>query len=304
MSMSARGTAGSAVGIAGLGLFGVVAVAPTLFAIGYAVLYSVGAVGLLSDGLSLDAWRRVLGGGEALASFGLSLGVAGATVAIVLVLSLGIAVGLRREVRGWLGGWLYLPLAIPAVVGAFVAFQLFTPSGLVARWLTAAGLLSSMDAFPRLVNDRWAVGIVAAHVGLATPYFALLFDEVARASRLDALGAMARTLGATARQVRWRVELPVLLRRAAPNALLFFVAVFGSYEIPLLLGRQAPQMVSVLTLRKFERFDLADKPEAFVLAVLYTVVVVALLAGLFRLGVGERDGGRRTADSRNASLPS
>ena len=291
---------GSIIGTVGLALFGLAAVAPTVFAIGYAAAYSVGAVGLLSDGVSLDAWRRVAAEGEALAAFGLSLYVAAVTVALVLALSLALALALRRPIRGWLGAWLYAPLAVPAVVGAFVAFQLFTPSGLVARWLASAGLLSSMDAFPRLVNDRWAVGVIAAHVGLAVPYFTLLFDELARSARLDALGAVARTLGASRRAVRWRVELPILARRAAPNALLFFVAVFGSYEIPLLLGRQAPQMVSVLTLRKFERFDLADKPEAFVLALLYTVVVLALLSLLFRLGVGGEGGRREEEGGLNA----
>jgi putative spermidine/putrescine transport system permease protein len=252
----------------------------------YAALYSVGAVGLLSDGVTLDAWRRVLTEGEAAGAFGLSLSVAAATVALTVSISLGLALALRQRLHrgGALQAMLYAPLAIPAVVGAFLVFQLLTPSGLVARWLAAAGWLSSMDAFPRLVNDRWAVGIVVAHVGLAVPYFTLLFAESYRAEKLDELARLARTLGATARDVRWRLEVPVLLRRAGTNAALLFVAVFGSYEIPLLLGRQSPQMVSVLTLRKFERFNLADKPEAFVLALLYTAVVVLLLAALFRWG--------------------
>lgn len=278
--------AASRSGRAGLALFLTVAVAPVAFAMGYAALYSVGAVGLLSEGVSLDAWRRVLTEGEAAGAFGLSLGVAAATVALVVAGSLALALVLRQRLGegGALQGALYAPLAIPAVVGAFLVFQLLTPSGLVPRWLAAAGLLGSMDAFPRLVNDRWAVGILVAHVGLAVPYFTLLFAELYRAEKLDALGGLARTLGATARDVRWRLEVPVLLRRAGTNAALLFVAVFGSYEIPLLLGRQAPQMVSVLTLRKFERFNLADKPEAFVLALLYTALVVAVLAALFRWG--------------------
>ena len=273
-------------GRAGLVLFLVVAVAPVAFALGYAALYSVGAVGLLSGGLSLGPWARVLAEGEAAGAFGLSLYVAAVTVGLTVALSLTLALAFRRQLGEGraLHTFFYAPLAIPAVVGAFLVFQLLTPSGLVARWLAAAGLLSSMDAFPRLVNDRWAVGVLVAHVGLAVPYFTLLFAEVHRAERLDELARLARTLGATARDVRWRLEVPVLLRRAGTNAALLFVAVFGSYEIPLLLGRQSPQMVSVLTLRKFERFNLADKPEAFVLALLYTAVVVALLVALFRWG--------------------
>jgi putative spermidine/putrescine transport system permease protein len=270
----------------GLGLFLAVAVAPVAFALGYAALYSVGAVGLLSEGLSLEPWARVLTEGEASGAFALSLYVAAATVALTVALALTLALTFRRQMGEGraLQTFLYAPLAIPAVVGAFLVFQLLTPSGLVARWLAAAGLLSSMEAFPRLVNDRWAVGVLVAHVGLAVPYFTLLFAEIYRAERLDEMAQLARTLGAGTRDVRWRLEVPVLLRRAGTNAALLFVAVFGSYEIPLLLGRQSPQMVSVLTLRKFERFNLADKPEAFVLALLYTAIVVVLLLALFRWG--------------------
>jgi putative spermidine/putrescine transport system permease protein len=266
----------------GLALFLGVAVLPIAFALAYAAAYSVGAVGLLREGVSLDAWRRLLGGGEAAASFALSLAVASATVALAVGGGLALALALRRRLgRGPLGLLLYAPLTIPATVAAFLVYKLLAPAGLLPRWLDAAGLVA-MEAFPRLVNDRYALGIVIAHVGLALPYLTLLFAEIARSERLDDLVRMARTLGASRRAARWRVEVPVLLRRAVPHALLLFVAVFGSYEIPLLLGRQAPQMVSVLILRKFERFNLADKPEAFALALLYAAVAGGLIALLFR----------------------
>jgi putative spermidine/putrescine transport system permease protein len=259
--------------------FVVLVVLPVALAFGTAVLYSVGAVGLVADGVSLDAWRRVLDRGEALGAFALSGAVATATVALALAVALPLALSLRRPIaRGPLGAWLHAPLAIPAVVGAFVAYQLLTPSGIVGRWLVAAGLVDGMDGVPVVVNDRWAVGIVVAHVGLAVPFVTLLLVELYRSERVAQLGALARSLGASRRAVRWRVEVPVLLRGVAPQAMLLWVAVFGSYEIPLLLGRQSPQMVSVLTLRTFERYDLADKPEAFVLAVVYAVVVGGILA--------------------------
>ncbi len=259
--------------------FVVLVALPVALALGTAVLYSVGAVGLVADGVSLDAWRRVAEKGEALGAFALSGAVATATVALSLAVALPLALALRRPIaRGALGAWLHAPLAIPAVVGAFVAYQLLTPSGIVGRWLVAAGLVGGMDGVPVVVNDRWAVGIVVAHVGLAVPFVTLLLVELYRSERVAQLGALTRSLGAGRRAVRWRVEVPVLLRGVAPQAMLLWVAVFGSYEIPLLLGRQSPQMVSVLTLRTFERYDLADKPEAFVLAVVYAVVVGGILA--------------------------
>lgn len=252
-------------------------------ALATAVLYSVGAVGLAGDGVSLEPWRRVASEGEALGAFALSGAVATVVVGLAVGLALPLALGLRRSIaRGVLGHLLYAPLAIPAVVGAFVAFQLLTPAGVVGRWLTATGVVGGLDGVPVVVNDRWAVGIVVAHVGLAVPFVALLLAELYRTERVGALSALARSLGAGRRAIRWRVEVPVLLRAVAPQAALLWVAVFGSYEIPLLLGRQSPQMVSVLTVRKFERYDLADKPEAFVLAVIYALIVGGALALVLR----------------------
>jgi putative spermidine/putrescine transport system permease protein len=125
-------------------------------------------------------------------------------------------------------------------------------------------------------------------VGLALPYFTLLFAELYRSANVAALAGVARSLGASPRAARWRVAVPVLLKASLTNALLYFVAVVGSYEIPLLLGQQSPQMISVLTLRKFERFDLADKPEAFALALLYTLAMLLVIGLLFRRGVAGR----------------
>jgi len=82
-----------------------------------------------------------------------------------------------------------------------------------------------------------------------------------------------RKLGATRWQARQQVALPMLLSRGRPMILLTFLFNLGSYEIPLLLGRQSPQMFSVLTQRRFGQFDLMQRPEAFVLAITYFLLV-------------------------------
>lgn len=82
--------------------------------------------------------------------------------------------------------------------------------------------------------------------------------------------------------------MPVLLRQSFPTLVLYFIFVMGSYEIPLLLGSQSPQMMSVLTIRKLQRFDLTDMPQAYVVGVLYTVFVVGVVVFLLRKKSGER----------------
>jgi putative spermidine/putrescine transport system permease protein len=71
--------------------------------------------------------------------------------------------------------------------------------------------------------------------------------------------------------------IPILLQNALPNLLLFFIFLMSSYEIPLLLGRQSPMMLSVLISQKFRKFDLADVPQAYVMTVIYAVLVMFLV---------------------------
>ena len=100
--------------------------------------------------------------------------------------------------------------------------------------------------------------------------------------KLTELCTLANTLGASRIATLRRVAVPLLLRKAAANVALFFIVVAGSFEIPLLLGPQNPQMISVLAWRRFSRFDLTQKPQAFIVSLLYTAGVLVLLGAWFR----------------------
>jgi len=270
------------IGAVGLVLFVMIAVLPIAASIAYAALYSVGGVGLLSEGWTLRHWMRLASDTEIWASFGWSLYVAGTTVVLGVGLALVLALSLHESLaEGPLSYVIYAPLAIPATVAAFLVFQLFSGGGLTARVAYHLGLIATPGQFPGLVQDAWGLGIIVAHVALAVPFFTLLFVQIYRGEQVRALLQVASTLGADGWEQLYRVAMPVLLRQAFANVVLLFIAVLGSFEIPLLLGRQAPQMVSVLTYRKYGLYDLAEKPEAFMIALLYTVLVAGLLTVAF-----------------------
>jgi putative spermidine/putrescine transport system permease protein len=281
--------AGGRLEAAGFALYLAIAVLPIAGSLVYGFLYTVGLAGLLARGFTLESWAKVLASGELWTSWGLSLYVAGAVAALSTAAGLALALAFRRALdRGPLAYAIYLPLALPGTVAGFLAFELLSPAGLFSRLAFRLGLTDGIAGFPALTNDRWALGIVATHAALATPFFALLFAELYRSERIADFAALSRSLGASGRQTLARVVVPILLSRAATNVLLLFVVVLGSYEIPLLLGRQSPQMLSVLTFRKYQRFDLLDKPQAFVHSILYTLVALAIVT----LALGRRGRGR------------
>src|SRR5262249_3741758 len=144
------------------------------------------------------------------------------------------------------------------------------------------GWVSALQQFPDLVNDRFGIGIIATHVMMSLPFFAIFLSNLYDSEKIEEFQRVARTLGANSTQANLKVAIPILFRRAFPTIVLYFFFVFGSYEIPLLLGQQFPQMISVLMIRKLQRFNLLDIPTVYTLAIIYLVLAIAVIFLLFR----------------------
>lgn len=262
----------------GAWFFGIGAVFPIVFSVGYALLYSVGWAGVMADGLTFAHWAKVWTKNEVIPSLLFSAYVSTICTIAGWLFAAFIFVHLHRKwlQSNWAIVW-YLPFALPAMVAGFFTFQLFSGGGWLARIAFHLGWITSPQAFPEWVQDPYGIGIVMAHLLTGVPFFLLLFRTLWKDATVDAYSELSISLGASISQTRWRVQLPILFQRSKGTILLYFLAVFGAYDIPLMVGSQSPQMISVLTLRKFERFDLADKPEAFIMALLYTAILCAIL---------------------------
>lgn len=248
----------------------------------YALGYSVGLVGALSDGFTGRHWAAVILAADTWWSVLLSAGLAVTAVAMSAAVALGLVLFwgdiLERRAR-----FFYILMAISPLVMAFLVFTWANKYGLITQLMLALGLISSPDHAPELVNDRLHVGVLAGMTLLTVPLFIVLLAQYRRTEQLPAMSRLARTLGASEWQVLFRVSLPLLLRKAAPNLIMSAVFLFGSYELPLLLGRQSPRMMSVLIAHKFRRFDLSVIPQAYALTLVYSAVVVVAALMAYRL---------------------
>jgi putative spermidine/putrescine transport system permease protein len=255
---------------------------PILLGIGYALAYSLGLTGLLNEGFTLGHWLTTL----SYAAFWKSLLFSFAIAILTVVIACGLALFIALK---WREAWnrsqflLYLPLTIPAIVMAFFVFQFLSKSGFLSRVCNRIGLTQSIEGFPDLVNDNYGIGILFAHLCMATPFFAILFLQVFRNERIQAFMHLSFTLGSTQKNTFRKVVLPMIVRKSLPAIILYFIFSFGSYEIPLLLGSQSPQMISVFTLQKLQRFNLADIPIAYVSSIVYTLFIVLVLIVINRL---------------------
>lgn len=258
-------------------LYGLVVIGLPLLGLLNALLYSVGLAGPFANGFTMTHWQKLSTEAGLFGALGYSLYIALVSIGLAVLLALAIVLRTRKSASNALTTVLYIPLLFPALVVAFYLFQLLSGAGWLSRILFRMGLVRVPADFPELIQDTAGVGIILAHVLMAFPFFTLLFQTIFADAQLADYRHSTLTLGATETQFRRRVAVPILLRRAAPTLVLYGVAVLGAYDIPLLLGRSYPQMVSVFITTRLQRFNLAELPlgygAGFVVAVLLLTII-------------------------------
>jgi putative spermidine/putrescine transport system permease protein len=259
---------------------------PLVTGVIYAFLYSIGMVGALSNGFTLLHWQAVLSSESFIYSLFLSVVIAAMSLSISVFLALFFTIKLSQNPTSDIRNptsLFYLPLSIPPIIAAFLTFQFLGNSGMISRFFYKIGLIANLESFPELVNDKFYLGVIATQVLMTFPFLTLLFLNVYKTNKISDLSGMSKTLGATDNQIRNRIVVPILLQKTRPNIILFFIFLMSSYEIPLLLGRQSPMMLSVLISQKFRKFNLADVPQAYVMTVIYAFLVILLVLLIIKI---------------------
>jgi putative spermidine/putrescine transport system permease protein len=233
---------------------------------------------------TLDHYRGLLSDREVHRSLGLTLGVA--ILATLVSAGVGVAVALAlREVASRsrvLNTLVQIPLAMPHLTMAIVLLWIVAPSGLLARVAFQAGWIASPADFPALVQDPYGIGIFLAYSLKEIPFVTLMVLTLLL--RLgDEYEELAQTLGASRGQ-RWRyVTMPLIAPAALSASLMIFAYLLGAFEIPSLLGRSYPAMLSVVAQRRYQSVDLTDRPGGIALAMMLSLGTALLLLAWVRL---------------------
>lgn len=172
------------------------------------------------------------------------------------------------------------PIYVPHVIVALFVFVWLTQSGLLARILFHLGLLSDMEAFPRVIFDKAGVGIILAYLWKELPYMTYVTYDVFRTLD-DRYDAIAGSLGASPWQKVRYVYLPQVWPSITSGFVMIFAYAFGSYEVPLLLGPTIPRALPVLSYIYYSSVNLQEHVYAMACNVIITLVI------LLTLGLGK-----------------
>lgn len=260
------------------------AIIPLIAGLGYAIMYSLGFANTLSNGFTLDNYSKLFNDHSLIQNFGYTIILSIISLGITVVLSLGISLQFQSYFRkGMMSYLVNLPLSFPAIVGAFFFFQFLSSGGILARLFYKFGLINSISQFPNLINDQWSIGIIVTQTFISCPFFILLFSNIYKNQQIAEYLNLSYTLGANKFSASFKIAAPIMLNKSLPTLFLYFIFKLGTYEIPLLLGQSNPETISVMAVRKLQRFNLLDIPQGYAVAVLYAFLVGILLIVYFKL---------------------
>jgi putative spermidine/putrescine transport system permease protein len=236
------------------------------------------------NAFTLRHYGALISDGEVYASLWVTLKLTTLATVISAVCALALALGLREFARRSraVNLLLQIPLSVPHLAMAGALITMIAPSGLLARTAYAAGLIQQPADFPALINDRYGAGIVLSYVLKEAPFIALM--TLALLARLgDEYEHAARVLGASAWQRFRYVTLPLVAPAVVSSSLIVFAFIFGAFEVPFILGRPYPAMLSVVAQQRYLDVNLTARPGAIALAVISALLTAALAWAYLRL---------------------
>jgi len=264
-------------------IFLTITILPLVAGLIYALLNSIGLAGILADGFTLENWRIIFGTNDFFQSIAYSVTITLIVLFFAVIFALIFCEFLQTKVGlSKFSLLFYIPLATPLIVAGFLTYQILGQSGLFSRIAYNLHLIKDTSQFPDMVNDAFSIGIVFTHVLISTSFFTIHFTNVFRNENISQLKVLSKTLGAGNGYYRRKIYLPIMLSKATPTIILYGIFILGSYELPMLLGRQEPQMISVAIAQKFQKYNIFDVPIAYCMAFIYTILVSTVLFILYK----------------------
>ena len=226
-----------------------------------------GPAGLAGE-VSLDAWRAILADPAFLDSLLFTSWITLASTAISMIVAVGLAHLIRGRRRA-LWALFGLPVPVPHLLVAVVAVLWIGPAGVVDR---LAGALPF-----ELIRDRAGLGIMLVYVLKEAPFLTLLIVAV-WGPEVRAREEAAATMGAGPLQrLRW-VVWPRIAAPLSFGSLIVAAFVFGSFEVPLVVGPTYPKTLAVLALDAARTSELDGQARsASILLVTAAVTIVCAL---------------------------
>ncbi len=216
-------------------------------------------------------------------SLWLTVRLAAISTAILLAIAVPLAGWLDRtrlRIAPWIEALVTLPIVLPPTVIGFYLLVGFGSNSLLGdAWRTVFG---STLAFS-------FAGLVVGSVIYSLPFAVQPIQNAIRDVEAALIEAGC-ALGATPRQVFWRVIVPAARNGVLTGAALSFAHTIGEFGVVLMLGGNIPGVTRVASIALYDETQTLNYPLAHSYALLLLVISFAMLMliGALRRGARQR----------------
>lgn len=178
-----------------------------------------------------------------------------------------------------------LPVIVPHLLSVLLVYNIFSQTGLLARFAYNIGFISSFEEFPVLLYNKNGFGIILAYIWKELPFIAfIIYNVLSKLS--NKFSDASRNLGATGFQTMKYVVFPIVLPSVLSSFILVFAFSFGAYEIPMLLGGTYPKALPVKAYIEYINPMLSNRPYA--MAINFLIAFVGFLLAFIYFKCFER----------------
>ena len=170
---------------------------------------------------------------------------------------------------------LQFDVSMPAVTCASMMLIAFSQTGFTSSLFYNLGLISSYSEFPNIFINPNGHGLILSVVWMFIPYIALSFLAVLHSISNDQED-QAATLGVSKMKRFIYITLPSLKSSIAYTSVLCFACVFGSFELPSLVGREH----SLVTLAYYYYSDvplmMPEHMESYAISIILFIITMVV----------------------------
>ena len=175
-----------------------------------------------------------------------------------------------------------VPLIAAHTLAVLFIISIFSGSGLFPRALYALGLISEMGDFPSVVGDPTGWGIFAVYFWKEVPFIAFCTITI-MANVSSRFGEAAATHGSSPLRTFFTITLPLCRSALVKAFLVVFAFIFGSYEVPYLLGPTLPKTLPVLAYIEYSNPNIANRCMSMAIDGVMVLITVILAIIYFKV---------------------
>jgi putative spermidine/putrescine transport system permease protein len=169
-------------------------------------------------------------------------------------------------------GILNIVMVIPHLAFAYIIYLFFSNTGFLYR-------LFGIESGVTLINDRLGIGIILNYILKEVP-FVILYLMATNKNEMQGHIFAAKDLGANFIETFCKIYVPLNTLQLMSISIVIFAFVLGNYEVPFLLGGNAPQFLSVSALTDFQSINLEQNIASYLKVIIIFLVTFLLSLAL------------------------